>query len=504
MRNNRKLFEYKRVLKARDAYVAELENLSREVLEEHSKYLQDKIEYLNGQREEIKQSASIDPSISKVQLGHLNNEVGVLTRAARNLEDIPDVILERLKEESTNVIKVFQDPQHAMETPEGKLAADYVHHIYHNSREETQERYTELDKWYALGHEQAISQEGALERQYQLSLMPQSIKHAKWRFMIALADAVFDINFADSHPDRMDDNNLTLLSHLYSRLSQQERGADNPHMPQTHKLRHNPAIHSLHVVALADKIFHDAEKLINGRRTPEIEAKWRKIRDEVMLAALVHDCGEMDGELSQSIRVATMNEEQKIVFDKARNDAESKTFEKHLDVCRPALKRMDGEDQTSEPISDEEWKALKARYISAFELAEQTDSFVGRLIKTLERMQSQHDYLRFEGINGAPLLNSAENVNKEFSMNYVSKIYRDAPHNDSGLGKKAIEMLAMQAADPDERIIFTALANALKPEYQHLMEKTARAYGATYDPSSVNITWRKRTSNQGESQRAVG
>ena len=478
LEKKRKLFEHCRVKNARNRYVTELQALSPETLVRHQDSLQKKLKELQEQHAETEKKHKENSSaITVVQLHHLNSELATINRAIGDLRDIPDAVLTKLKNEAEKVVQAVNHPDNAMLTSDGRLAEDYINNIYRHSRDDTVKRYAELDKWYALGNEFAINREDKGERAYHLALIPPFIQHLKWRFMISLADAAFDINFSRSHPDRLDDSNLTLLSRLYARLSQHERGADNPHMPASHKLRHNPAIHSLHVVALADKIFHEADQKINGKASTALRERWREIRKQVMQAALVHDCGEMDGELSQGYLVAGMDAKAKMVFDEARNRAEFETFERHLEESKKYLRHMEGGNATALPITEQEWTKIKQSYINSFELAEHTDSFLGRFIKTLERMQSQHDYLRFEGINGAPRLSGSTTKNKEFSMNYVPKFYRDANWDDPAPGKMALSVLASSAKNAEDKQIFEALTQALDVEYGHLMNKMHTAYG---------------------------
>lgn len=503
------LIQRHQVLEARDAYAKALREFSETDLATHADYLTEEISHLKKERLAKRWESYNSPSkVAKIQLSHLTTKITAFDNAYNNILDNVIQVRNTLTAEFEKVLKALDSPEHAMTQQNGDFDPAYIRRIYDRSRDDTKERYKELDTWYALGNEYAIDRDGKLDRACRLALMPIPIQHAKWRFMLALTDAAFNINFSGIQPDRLDKNNTEILTKFYTALSQHERGSDNPRMPSTHKYRHNPAIHSLHVVALIDKIFHDAEVELSGKlhNNPTLQQKMRALRQRLMKAALVHDCGEMDGELSQGILVGQMKPDEKAQFSIERNTAEEQTFLRHLDECRPLLKHIENGRYTDEPISDDEWKKLREGYIQSFELTEGLDAFEGRFVKSCERIQSQHDYLRFEGLNNGELMKNAPPEDKVFSMNYVSDVYRDAPVDSLVLGEHALRKLANETPDNDMRVIFSALSSALEPEYVHLMDKLTEAF-AVPDRNPENMPshyWRTRSSTPGpESGRAA-
>ncbi|NBX03560.1 MAG: hypothetical protein EBR02_05810 [Alphaproteobacteria bacterium] len=419
MQETLNLFAKNHVLEAAREYTGKLQALSEDMLENHRQALENDAAQIKTELRTL-HKADRTPVIER-QIELLQKERGTIYTARKTLEDQAEDTLANLEEEKAKVVAELNDTTKRMTNRNGSLDLRLVENAYRGSRDDTKKYYEPLDNWYALGNEFAINQGEPFERAVNLALIPKPILDAKWRFMLALADTAFDFNIMHSNAEQLDDNNLILLSSLYARLSQHERGSDNPHMPETHKLRHNPAIHSLHVATLSYIIFKKTRENINGGMKPEIETEWKKLRDDVMLSALVHDCGEMDGELSQGSNKATMTPADAKKFEEERNHAERRTFEKHLDK-RCALLHDVGSDSADKPIKEADWQKIRSSYISAFELAEDSKTFPGRLIKALERMQSQHDYLRFEGKNGARLMKESDLANTCFSINYVKRV----------------------------------------------------------------------------------
>ena len=403
----------------------------------------------------------------------------------------------RLKPEADKVLKQLARGIDAVLSGNKENFPEHIKKFYGKSRPETWDRYASMDTMHSLGlGELAFNQKSPEKRAYELAKIPREIRRAHWKVMLAHADAAYKIGNGtggEEVSEPMDDNRLTLLASLYSRLSDNERGADNPHMPQSHKLRHNPAIHSVHVVALADKIFHHVENsirkdhgIVNGHKKEYLK-QLGQMRAQIFQAALVHDMGEIDGELSQGIAVAHMTDDKyKKAFGELREKREEETFVRHLDARRDRLHHIEKGVVTDSPITDKEWQAIRESFIGGMKLAESTDIFLGRLHKTLERLQSQQDYLRYQEINKSKPLKDSDLPNKIFSINYVPSVFYDSPLEASQNGKHNLHALADIGENPMVRDLQSRLAMETERELRHLMEQNIRSYFGEISPEAMS------------------
>lgn len=244
------------------------------------------------------------------------------------------------------------------------------------------------------------------------------------------------------------------------------------------------------------KIFDEASAKIetstnlHGDSKVEAIEYLRAMRRRLMFGAMVHDMGEMEGEISQGIEVAKQPDEIRKLFDIQRENIEQKVFDKHLDelATKPDSK---GNAIYKHPQweGSEGCKGRKNTFIDAFELAEHKETFAGRLLKSLERMQSQQDYLRFQSLladsdyprlHQPPIRKShtsrytpeqiqeEADKNKRFSLNYVSSIFRDASIHDAQ-GQNSLEHIGEREGNFVQRTVHAALVVAMKAEYNHLM-----------------------------------
>lgn len=495
-KNTLSLPPYHYVSTALQEYLTALQSIDEHTLHEHGLYLSDSANKLKRTHAKLKIKRDIlekdDPSkpVITTQLTHLNQAIHILSRAGDDIFDSGELFAANLRTDFAPTIAGLQTLQSKITTPEAMAA-----HLAQYRTGTPEEKYALLDHWYESGIERFINQKDASDRRHGLTLLPRPLLYAKWKFMLALADAVFDLGLAQQTPGEAE-NDLNIMARLFARLSQYERGADNPHMPQTHKLRHNPAIHSMHVCTLQDHVFTRAEHIIREKYGnslfPILQEKMQTPRRQVMRAALLHDCGEFDGELSQGITMAGMNAEQASAFGEAREAAEGEAFERALGNRRDAAHEVTNGQLTDTPITDKSWGVLRDKYRKSFQLAERTDEFLGRLLKSCERIQSNHDYLRWNGVNGALPLRNADRDNARFSVNYVSKVLRDADH-DAPEGETSLRKLAEKETDEHKYMIFMALADATHEVYNDLLPRSKAAYGFE-TPSFVTRTRESRIS----------
>lgn len=229
------------------------------------------------------------------------------------------------------------------------------------------------------------------------------VRTAKWRYILSLVNEGYELGY-----DQMD---MEVMAPLCARLATVERGADNPHMPTTHKLRHNPAVHSMHVAGLAKDIFD--ELVLEHEGLPE-ETELRDIQTRIMRAALVHDMGELKGELSVAITRQGMSAAEEQTFEHNRGLAEEEIFEAALHG------RVEKLAKTGWPA--DELKGRCDKLLNDYSVAE-SDSFLGRAHKLIERMQTQQDYLRFEGKDMTPPQSTllGDKYHKDFMEGYAKK-----------------------------------------------------------------------------------
>lgn len=451
------------------------------IIARHAAWLERETKTLEGRHTKLIASlkqGELGPAtemVTKKAASNLNRRISRLKEAGKSLYRWD---LEWLRQEGGEVIKVLESLD---------LDSSYVEEFYGKSRPETWDRYAPLDAVYELGQKFAIEQPDRDSRAHELAKIPHNIRLAKWRFMLTLADAAYGIDIGHLGGDSIDPSHLSLLSELLARLSDNERGADSDIMPQTHKYRHNPAIHSLHVVALADKIFQQVAEEISKGALKRISgkdaalAKLKTMRAKIFLAALVHDMGEIDGELSQAAeREATREQfekegraEQFEQFEKdleeARGRFEHDTFTRYLDSSMEKIGHVPAERAT-----------MRSLYCEAFDLPEKTDTFLGRFFKTLERTQSQQDYLRFQGLSGAPPLINATPDKKKVGLTYVPKVFYDGDAFTPG--PHSLDKLAQYKGDKTDRLLQGMLANDLEQELNQLVLQNIQSYYGSDSP----------------------
>lgn len=355
---------------------------------------------------------------------------------------------------------------------------DYLNRVYAKSRPETRELYQRMDYLFGVGHDFVFgTPEDPVSAEKQLVsalLIPEEYRIARWRYMLALADQAYDICLTDNRTNGFNaqaepENHfkLELFAHLYAQLALHPRGRDNECMPITHQLRHNPAIHSLHTTALAHKFFEQTEQQIklngNDNKPVLLNNILPKLRKKIMLMALVHDLGESFGEISTGSMVSEMSSEDKVTFNQDRNHIEDAVFLKQIDRVMDRLEVKNGKNG----ISKEDRLRIKGEIEEAYKTAEATDSFIGRFFKILERMQSQQDYLRFHGMNGAKTLADAKEANKSYTLNYIpSLLFGTSAYNAPVVWDNSLRGLLDKEKDPDMRKACSFLCNAIEGEYK--------------------------------------
>jgi len=277
-----------------------------------------------------------------------------------------------------------------------------------------------------------------------------------------IAFAALDNNFA------LKEEEIEVLARLFNRLSGKERGADNDTMPYTHKLRHNPAIHQLHICTLIDHLFTRAFEGYAEQDYKILEPKINKVKQRLMIMALVHDLGELEGELSygsdkQKLSAAALEK-----FEQQRNDLEYEVFEMNL---RFVLERSIDDRKRRDKIY--------TKFAKAFEDSEKKD-FIGLFFKSCERMQSQHDYIGFNPLPenahkpAAVRLSRTSSRDKLWSGDYVGSVFLRISR--TGKQKKSVKELALEEQDPQLQQIYSALTLSFQHQLDLLNGNLARAF----------------------------
>lgn len=367
----------------------------------------------------LKLHAEQSQDMARIQSGLREKEIAKLGTAIAKAEGDTDNLRKELKQNITQTITQLNTLD-----DKGIFSAQY---LYDHNRTPIKDRYQLGDVVYEGVNRLAIDRSDATERAWKLRIIPEPIQKAKWTFLTRLHDAIccFRLEGSPDQPEK-DDPNLLLLTALYQRLSEHERGASNRHIPPEYKYRHNPAIHSLHVATLVAHIFHKAKiTIINNKSLKndgDREAALQQlaaIRQQVMMAVLVHDGGELEGEITQGIQMADKPKPERDRIIAAKEKVEHHNFDNHLAESVEMLKEQHPDIPTNV------WDTCKARFAVAYKMAENDKSFIGRLVKVIERIQSQHDYIRFspkkqeDGEMPADALCNADLDNKLFSLNYV-------------------------------------------------------------------------------------
>ena len=283
------------------------------------------------------------------------------------------------------------------------LDGEYMRGLDHDTRR------TVLDKLHDISMLPVYEGNRPHERDAMHAAIAPESREAKWRYMLALVNDTYDMG--------LDYVDLEVLTPMFRQLATIERGATNIHMPTTHKLRHNPSIHSLHVAGLAYDLLEKAmehEGLAQSDREELVDA-----RRQLMRSALVHDMGELKGELSVASDRGNMSAVELAAFEANRGLTETEVFTQGLDARLEELRCLTWPaDMLEEKRND---------FIHSYEGAEHNDNFMGLVHKVLERVQSQHDYLRFEKKDFTPPLATipqGRGDHKEFMFHYASDPFK--------------------------------------------------------------------------------
>lgn len=299
-------------------------------------------------------------------------------------------------------------------------------------------------------------------------------REAKWRYLLALTNDTYDIG--------LDYVDLEILTPLYRQLAMVERGATNVHMPTTHKLRHNPSIHSLHVVGLAyDRL---GEAMEQSAVSDDDREALQGVRRQLMRSALVHDMGELHGELSVANDRKHMTAAQIHAFEESRGLSETEIFIQGVSERAGELERL----QWPPALLADKKQAL----LHDYEVAEDSDKFLGLVHKILERVQSQQDYLRFEGKDFAPPLKTVpygQDDHKDFMMGYAVEPFHGMVH-----GERMKASLADLAADYPNAPVAELLVQTLGRELDQLQSKL----GDALQPQTKNFADRVLENNSKE------
>ncbi len=391
----------------------------------------------------------------KKWLDNIRKEIDILKKARKKLKnpgtvDALNEMLLAYKKETLENLRKLEDADFS------KLSfiAQKISRAAH-------EQYPFYDQIYDTGLNFVFKKDDPEKRAVNMALVPRNISRSKWIFLVALT----------AHDCKIDltPKEITLIGRMYNRLADHERGADNDTMPAEYKLRHNPAIHSLHTCTLIDSILTEAQEKLaqrpQGISKKECDA-FSQIRQKLMLMALLHDMGEIEGEISQGMdkqRLSTIEAER---FEHDRNSLEEDIF----------VNNMQGRLKEMKDISKDTAKDIEDKFKKHFDETEKTGTFIGRLFKTCERMQSQHDYLRFnpKGHKSVKLADT-HTGNKVWSLSYVSFALRDAASTRHE-GRNSLKNLAAKEDDPHLQAIYTAILEGINAEYSDLQKRLHEAF----------------------------
>lgn len=328
-----------------------------------------------------------------------------------------------------------------IETLDGKAFAALSH----------DQRRAVIDKVWDIGLHSVYEGHSEAERNAAHLAIDKGVRTAKWGYILALVNDAYDLGY-----DRLA---LQMLAPLCTQLSTVERGATNAYMPTTHKLRHNPAVHSIHVMGLVAEVF---DGLIAMH--PQHADGLKEMRQQLLHSAVVHDMGELRGELSVAIDRKNLSAEAVERIEQSRGGSEAEVFEAALGIC---------ESRFSQGFSPESAAAQTEALLHDYHVAEDTDDkFMGRLFKLMERMQSQEDYLRFEGRDMAPKLSvrTLQSAGyQQFMMDYAL-----SPRNGTTRGiktKASLDELTTQYENPELAALVLDTVDARLDVLQREIEK---------------------------------
>lgn len=290
------------------------------------------------------------------------------------------------------------------------------------------QRRAVIDKIHDIAMLPVYERNTGAEREAAHKSIDFGVRTAKWRYILSLTNEAYGFGY-----DYVD---LEIMSPLCAQLATIERGATNAHMPTTHKLRHNPACHSVHVAGLIKDVF-DEVRAENPQMATADHQQLLVMEKQLMRAALVHDMGELQGELSIASNRKHMTAAEMEDFEHQRGLTETEVFEKAL------LRRAGSLEKLRWPREMLENK--RESLLNDYSIAEDPGVFMGRAHKLMERMQSQQDYLRFEGRDFAPRLNVVireEGDHKDFMRNYARE-----PMHGTANGEKVKPTLAELAQE---------------------------------------------------------
>lgn len=449
--------------------------------------------------------------------------------SAQHVLQNPDLVVDNLREElklAIAALEAREDCRSGLEGPAGPIGDITRQHVIrfldaHRQKGTIPEIFQEFDILENYGWEYAKEAPNNRKRIHNLLLMPQEISRAKWETILSFANAAYDMGLEDYSAEGTGNKTIVLLSDMLERLSRHERGSKNPHMPEPCKLRHNPAIHSIHMLALTKKIFDQVAvaimsdgKLGHQKRESALGIL-TKMRRSIMFSALLHDAGELHGELSEGINRAALDKEAVKQLEKTVGEIEDRVFFDNLDDLA-TKQRKDAEAlfDSASWYGTHKKQPLRDRFVNGYELVSRKKTFEGRLLKTIDRMQSQYDYLRFQAENDGrefpklhepPILKSelaqakyspdivAQKTkdNKEFSLNYVSYVFRDAAR-DQKKGKYSLRRIQARMPEENEeqrleKYVAGMICKVMRSEYKSLMAEMSTAYDPRPQPHISSI-----------------
>ncbi|RMG39463.1 MAG: hypothetical protein D6719_13270 [Candidatus Dadabacteria bacterium] len=226
----------------------------------------------------------------------------------------------------------------------------------------------------------------------------------------------------------LNEQESTALGLLLTGLSQTTRFRGSLYL--TPELGENSAVHSMHTAVLVNELFRRAELLKPEAQTPEVAS----MRVEITLASILHDMGEMLGELSsvdERVRDKSLSERPDIerkIFEsvtrlafEAAYSGDHSYFYQQLHEMRKAVKtgspagpdlsnldmvlKQYGSDfpgQDGSPINAAA-EAQVQQFLQLFDMAESDDKsgrdktslFRGYVVKAVEHMQGTRHLTRF-------------------------------------------------------------------------------------------------------------
>ncbi len=183
-----------------------------------------------------------------------------------------------------------------------------------------------IDAIYDIGLDSVFAEingDTAIERQTNRrgKLLEAPSQEEKWRFILSLINQAYDMG--------LDETDIEYQSLMLIQLATFERGVGQSHMGEANRLRHNAALHSIHVISKIHQLFIEVEQDLHALNPDDLDeqlADLRYLKRQYMRTALSHDQGELRGELSVAGERVNLTSEAKEEFEINRSKREKAVF----------------------------------------------------------------------------------------------------------------------------------------------------------------------------------